>query len=69
LRNYEGVIARYVEPEDTRFGGCPQKCQICEERKKRGLDEPKVGLERLLSGDEASLELAHLARHERSTQA
>ena len=69
LRNYEGVICRYVEPEDTRFGGCPQKCQICEERKERGLDQPQVGLECLLSGDKVSLELAHLARHERSRRA
>jgi lysine 2,3-aminomutase len=66
LRNYEGVIARYVEPEDTRFGGCPPQCRICEERKERGLDQPQVGLECLLSGDKVSLELAHLDRHERS---
>jgi len=65
LRNYEGVVCKYVEPEDGRFGGCPEKCTICEERKKRGLDEPKVGLERLFNTDEMSLEPAHLARRER----
>jgi lysine 2,3-aminomutase len=69
FRNYEGVIARYVEPEDIRFGGCPEKCQICEERKQRGLDQPQVGLESLFSGDVASLEPAHLARRERSKKA
>jgi lysine 2,3-aminomutase len=69
FRNYEGVISKYVEPEDIRFGGCPEKCQICEERKQRGLDQPRVGLESLFSGDVASLEPAHLARRERSKQA
>jgi lysine 2,3-aminomutase len=69
LRNYEGVIAKYVEPKDTSFGGCPPRCHICEERKARGLDPFQVGLECLLSGDQVSLELAHLARHERSTRA
>jgi lysine 2,3-aminomutase len=69
FRNYEGVIAKYIEPEDTRFGGCPEKCHICEERKQRGLDQPMVGLESLFSGDGASLEPAHLARRERSKQA
>jgi lysine 2,3-aminomutase len=66
FRNYEGVIAKYVEPEDTRFGGCPEQCQICEERKQRGLDQPKVGLESLFSGEVTTLEPAHLARRERS---
>jgi lysine 2,3-aminomutase len=66
LRNYEGVICKYVEPEDTRSGGCPENCDICEARKRRGLDQPQIGLERLLSGDEVSLEPAHLARHTRT---
>jgi lysine 2,3-aminomutase len=65
FRNYEGVIAKYVEPEDTRFGGCPGQCQICEARKTRGLD-PRVGLTGIFSGEVESLEPAHLARHERS---
>ncbi|MBL7062720.1 MAG: lysine 2,3-aminomutase [Anaerolineae bacterium] len=69
FRNYEGVISKYVEPEDTRFGGCPEQCQVCEERKRRGLDQPRVGLESIFSGDVDSLEPAHVARHERSKQA
>lgn len=65
FRNYEGVIAKYVEPEDTASGGCPANCTICEARRQRGLDQPQIGLERLFSGDDVSLEVAHLARHER----
>jgi lysine 2,3-aminomutase len=64
FRNYEGVISKYVEPEDTRFGGCPDNCHICEERKARGLD-PEVGVASLLSGGVESLVPANLARHAR----
>ena len=65
FRNYEGVIARYIEPEDTASPGCPPACHICEERQNRGLDTPKVGLERLFTGEEVSLEPAELARRQR----
>jgi lysine 2,3-aminomutase len=65
FRNYEGVICKYVEPEDTRFGGCPESCRICEERKARGLD-PVVGVASLLSGEVERLIPANLARHARS---
>lgn len=65
FRNYEGVIAKYVEPKDTSFGGCPEECHICEERKARDLD-PEVGLTRIYSGEVDSLEPADLARHKRA---
>jgi len=68
FRNYEGVISKYVEPEDTRFGGCPDACRICEERKERGLDR-SVGVASIFSGEVDSLEPGNLARHERSKQA
>ncbi|MGD2143498.1 MAG: lysine 2,3-aminomutase [Anaerolineae bacterium] len=65
FRNYEGVICKYIEPEDTGFGGCPENCRICDERKARGLD-PEVGVASLLSGEVDSLAPANLARHARS---
>jgi lysine 2,3-aminomutase len=65
FRNYEGVIAKYIEPEDTSFMGCPEKCHICEERKKRGLDQPKVGLEKLFADEAISLEPSGLERRKR----
>lgn len=55
FRNYQGRIFKYVEPEDQTPSGCPQNCHICEERKARGLDQEKVGLERLLDTDEIML--------------
>ena len=69
FRNYEGVIGRYVEPEDAGWGGCPEACQICEDRRERGLDEPQVGLARLFSGKASTLEPDHLERHDRNEQA
>ncbi|MGE5222682.1 MAG: lysine 2,3-aminomutase [Omnitrophica WOR_2 bacterium] len=65
FRNYEGVIAKYIEPEDQSAPGCPPSCAICKEREQRGLDQPKVGLERLFDTDEVSLEPAGLARRAR----
>ena len=65
FRNYEGVIAKYVEPEDTRSLPCPDQCHICDDRSTRGLDQPKIGLERLFGTQQVSIEPAHLARRER----
>jgi hypothetical protein len=69
FRNYEGVIGRYMEPEDGASSACPEECEICDERRKRGLDERKVGLERLFSGEVTALEPARLDRHERNEEA
>lgn len=65
FRNYEGVIARYIEPEDTSSPGCPENCTICEDREARGLDTPKVGLEKLFAEETLSLEPADLYRRQR----
>jgi lysine 2,3-aminomutase len=65
FRNYEGVIAKYKEPEDNLSSGCPESCEICKARKARGLD-PSVGVASILDGDVEVLEPAHLARHERN---
>ncbi len=66
FRNYEGVIAKYVEPEDGSFLGCPATCTICDDRVARGLDTPKVGLEKLFADDgQISLEPKDLARRQR----
>ncbi len=65
FRNYEGVIAKYVEPENAADSKCPPNCTICKDREIRGLDQPKIGLERLFDTDEISLEPANLARRSR----
>jgi lysine 2,3-aminomutase len=62
FRNFEGVIVKYTEPEDTTSLGCPEKCTICEDRVARGLDTPKVGLEKLFSDEVPSLEPSNLER-------
>ncbi len=65
FRNYEGVIAKYIEPEDTSSLGCPENCTICDDRKARGLDMPKVGLEKLFGSDQISIEPSDLPRRQR----
>ena len=65
FRNFEGVIVKYTEPEDTTSLGCPENCTICDDRVARGLDTPKVGLEKLFSGEALSLEPADLERSRR----
>ena len=65
FRNYEGVIAKYKEPEDNLSSGCAENCQICKARKERGLD-PSVGVASIFDGDVEVLEPSHLARHERN---
>jgi lysine 2,3-aminomutase len=65
FRNYEGVIAKYVEPEDGSFKGCPDSCTICDDRIARGLDTPKIGLEKLFADEQISLEPKDLARRQR----
>jgi len=69
FRNYEGVIGRYIEPDDVGPSACPEECRICEERRERGLDEPQVGLARLFSGEVKALEPKDLDRHTRNEQA
>lgn len=59
LRNYEGVITTYTQPEDV-FSNCG-KCDICKDPKYLPLD----GVATLLRGDKMVLEPEHLKRIER----
>lgn len=56
LRNYEGVITTYTEPEDYEEGNC--NCEDCS----KGRD----GVASLLAGDKLSLSPTELARKERT---
>lgn len=59
LRNYEGVITTYAEPEDYRE-------QQSETSKNR--DKSTIGVEGLLRGNKVSLELKNLEREKRHTK-
>jgi lysine 2,3-aminomutase len=48
LRNYEGVICVYTEPEN-QSSSCPPNCSIC--HNKRNSSRESVGLEKLYSDD------------------
>jgi lysine 2,3-aminomutase len=56
LRNYEGVICVYTEPEDNR-SHC-QNCGICGKKDPQGKPKYDVGLASLYSGERLSLEPA-----------
>ncbi len=61
LRNYEGVITTYTQPEQV-FSNCG-RCNICKEGSKDL--EPLDGVAKLLSGDKLCLEPAGLVRRKR----
>ena len=58
LRNFEGVITTYTEPEDYK-----QECHCPDCESKRKIDE---GVASLLETDRMALEPSHLARKERN---
>jgi lysine 2,3-aminomutase len=59
LRNYEGVITTYTQPDDV-FSDCGQ-CKICEDPRYKPLD----GVAKLLNGEKLVLEPVGLKRVER----
>ncbi len=59
LRNYEGVITTYTQPENV-FSNCGQ-CRICEDERYKPLD----GVAKLLSGEKLYLEPENLERRKR----
>ncbi|MBR4980788.1 MAG: hypothetical protein IKY05_04695, partial [Bacteroidales bacterium] len=58
LRNYEGVITTYTEPEDYKFDKC--NCKFCKENKEC------EGVVSLLAGKAMTIQPAHLAREDRA---
>ncbi|HHW01513.1 MAG TPA: lysine 2,3-aminomutase [Thermoanaerobacterales bacterium] len=56
MRNYEGIICAYTEPEDNR-SRC-QNCGICGKKDPQGKPKYDVGLASLYSGERLSLEPA-----------
>ena len=64
FRNYEGVIARYIDPEALPALDCADSCHICDERRQRGLDQP-TGLTSLFDHSRLSIEPADLPRRSR----
>lgn len=59
LRNYEGVITTYSQPEKV-FSNCG-RCKICEDERYKALD----GVAKLLSGEKLYLEPENLVRRKR----
>ena len=64
LRNYEGVLTVYTEPDDNQSH--PEDLYHWEEYTARQRHLSREGLIKLFEGDLLSLEPAHLDRRERS---
>jgi len=64
LRNYEGVLTTYTEPDDNQSR--PEELYHHEEYVSRQKMLSREGLIKLLSGERLSLEPSHLDRHERN---
>lgn len=63
LRNFQGVITSYVEPESYVHGFCDRNCKECDLHLK--LDEASeyasIGIEKLLSDDDTTIALSPLS--------
>lgn len=59
LRNYEGIITTYTEPEDV-FSNCG-RCEVCKDERYK----PQDGIAKLLRGEQLFLEPKDLARKKR----
>lgn len=64
LRNYEGVLTTYTEPDDNQSR--PEELYHHEEYVRRQKMLSREGLIKLFSGEKLSLEPSHLDRHERN---
>ena len=65
LRNYEGVITTYREPDSYESGFCDRNCEECDlQLKTEDADEMRaVGIEKLLADSERSISLVPRANH------
>jgi lysine 2,3-aminomutase len=59
LRNYEGVITTYTQPENYKTNKCD--CDYCKDDKYKPMD----GVAKLLNGEKLTLEPANLIRTKR----
>jgi len=64
LRNYEGTIVSYPEPQDVR-SRCPEPCPICEKQKRK---VPPEGIAKIFAGDAYDLTPPGTLREQRRKQ-
>lgn len=64
LRNYEGTIVSYPEPEDVR-SRCPEPCPICEKQKRK---VPPEGIAKIFAGEAYDLTPPGTLREQRRKQ-
>ena len=58
LRNYEGVITTYTEPDSYECNACDRNCAECNlQLKEDGAEEKAIGIEKLISDWDDTLSL------------
>ena len=62
LRNYEGVITSYKEPDDYKQSKCDRNCKSCnlDLDIKEGIEDNAIGIEKLLSDYDDAISLVPL---------
>jgi lysine 2,3-aminomutase len=73
LRNYEGVITTYQEPENYKAISCNKNCDKCTMQLKKEPSEAKIGIEKLLTDESDTISLVpegntRLERREKKTK-
>lgn len=74
LRNYEGVITTYKEPDDYKAIFCDRNCDKCDLQLKldEAIEKPSIGIEKLLTDSDGAISLipqgnTRLKRREKSS--
>ena len=57
LRNYEGVITTYNEPDQYRGTSCSKDCDKCIPRSKLEIKDRQIGVDKLLSDEDGTISL------------
>jgi lysine 2,3-aminomutase len=57
LRNYEGIITTYKEPDDYKSTTCDRNCQKCTLQLKLEKEETTIGIEKLLTDTDENISL------------
>ncbi len=73
LRNYEGVITTYKEPDNYKAISCKKNCSECYLKLKTNEEKTEIGVEKLLTEDDKTISLVpygnvRLMRREKTNQ-
>jgi lysine 2,3-aminomutase len=73
LRNYEGIITTYKEPDNYKTISCKKNCSECDLKLKTNEEKTEIGVEKLLTEADKTISLipngnVRLMRREKTNQ-